>query len=355
VTASAGAREGQRLTFGVMDETHLWRQSNGGHRLARTMRRNAAKMDGRTFETTNAPELGEKSVAEQTGKDAESGERGILYYARRPDVEPDPGWNDRRLRKVVDKVYGDARWIDRDRIVKEIRDPATPWGDTLRYYLNIRVPGGGKAVDPRRWDALAKPQDIEPGTVIGLGFDGSISQDATVLRGCTREGYSFDLGHWVRPLGPEGHGWTVPRQDVHEAVARAFELYRVGLMLADPPKWWTEIDEWARLYGDKIVLALDTNQERRFTPAVDRWLVGIRTGAHTHDADPTTTAHVKAACLRKAKVMADDDDQRTLYVLVKGEDGRRIDGAVADVLAYHAAMTMEEPPRKPRAPSFAWA
>jgi hypothetical protein len=39
----------------------------------------------------------------------------------------------------------------------------------------------------------------------------------------------------------------------------------------------------------------------------------------------------------------DADDQRTHYVLVKGEDGGRIDGAVADVLAHEAAMTMPEP------------
>ena len=36
-------------------QTHLWYPSNGGTKLAGTLRRNAAKMDGRTFETTNAP------------------------------------------------------------------------------------------------------------------------------------------------------------------------------------------------------------------------------------------------------------------------------------------------------------
>ena len=55
VTASAGAREGQPTVFAVLDETHLWNRRNGGVRLAGTLRRNAAKMGGRTFETTNAP------------------------------------------------------------------------------------------------------------------------------------------------------------------------------------------------------------------------------------------------------------------------------------------------------------
>jgi hypothetical protein len=55
VTASAGSREGQRLTHATLDETHLWTPRNGGVKLARTIRRNLAKMGGRSVETTNAP------------------------------------------------------------------------------------------------------------------------------------------------------------------------------------------------------------------------------------------------------------------------------------------------------------
>jgi hypothetical protein len=74
--------------------------------------------------------------------------------------------------------------------------------------------------------------------------------------------------------------------------------------------------------------------------ATDRWLTGIATGTHTHDADPLTDAHVKSAHKQKVRAGAAEDDGRTLYILVKGADKRRIDGAVTDVLAYEAAMTM---------------
>ncbi|TMB82848.1 MAG: hypothetical protein E6J39_07935 [Chloroflexi bacterium] len=56
-----------------------------------------------------------------------------------------------------------------------------------------------------------------------------------------------------------------------------------------------------------------------------------------------TDAHVKAARLRKVRLADAEDDGRTLYVLIKGEDRRQIDGAVADVLAFEAAMTMSAP------------
>jgi hypothetical protein len=44
--------------------------------------------------------------------------------------------------------------------------------------------------------------------------------------------------------------------------------------------------------------------------------------------------------LEKVRSAADEADGRTMYVFVKPEDGRKIDLAVAAVLAYEAAMTM---------------
>mgnify|MGYP001585396850 CR=1 FL=1 len=338
VTASAGSREGQRLTFAVLDETHLWTRRNRGVALARTLRRNAAKMDGRTFETTNAPALGEKSVAETSGAEAET-EPGILFHARRPQVEPDPNWPDEKLLGVLHDVYGDARWIDRERILAEVRDPASPWDESLRFYFNLRVSGAGRAVDPRRWDELARLNAVDAKAWVGLGFDGSISRDATVLVACTREGFSWVLGYWRRPPGDEA--WKVPRKEVNDAVADAFARYNVGRMNCDPPKWYTEIEDWTALYGgEDRVVALDTNQPRRFAPAVDRWLTAIREGTHTHDGDARLAEHVKAANLRKVRLNDPEDDGRTMYVLAK--DGRLIDAAVADVLAYEAAMAMPE-------------
>jgi hypothetical protein len=340
VTASAPSREGARLTFAILDETHLWTPRNGGVKLAATLRRNAGKMNGRTFETTNAPRLGDKSVAERSESDVKRGFTGILHYTRRPEREPQPDWTDEQLLNALGRVYGDAEWIDRERILREIRDPANDWDDSLRFYFNIRVAGVGRAVDPRRWDELAKPQDVPAGTAIGLGFDGSISRDATVLRGCTTDGYSFLIRAWVNTeRDPE---WRVPRREVHDEVAEAFARYSVGRMFCDPPKWESEIDDWAERFGEEVVLKLDTNQSRRFAPATDRWLTAIREGTHTHDGDDLTREHVISAHLRKARVSDEDDDGRTRYVLIKGDEGRRIDAAVADVLAYEAAMTMPE-------------
>lgn len=352
VTASAGSREGQRVTAGLLDETHLWTPRNGGVKLARTLRRNAAKMGGRTIETTNAPILGEQSVAEESGRNAEAGEPGILFFANRPAIEPEQDWSDEQLKAALGTVYRDATWIDRDRIVAEMRDPATPWTDALRFYFNIRTTGAGRAVDPRVWEALAAPREVPEGAYIGLGFDGSVSQDSTVLRACIADGYRWTLGKWERPTGDAyvqwanahpGETWSVPRQDVRDAISLAFGRYRVGRMFVDPWKWQTELADWIATYGETVVLRLDTNVIAKFAPAVDQWLIAIREGRE-HDGDPVIAAHVVNAHLRKVRIADDEADGRTRYLLVKGEDKGKIDGAIADVLALAAAMTMPPEP-----------
>jgi hypothetical protein len=339
VTASAGSREGQRTTKGTLDETHLWRPENGGVKLARTIRRNVAKMGGRSVETTNAPVLGERSVAEQSDPDQPA--RGVLHYCRRPVKTPDSDWTDEQLRDALAEAYGEAWWVDLDRRVREIRNPASEWADSIRYWFNIRSPGAGAAVDPRRWAELAEPADIDAGTQIGIGF--AHSAESVVLRGCTRGGYSFLVAAWARPQGQRE--WKPNRSEVHEAVERAFDTWKVRLMLCDPPGWRDEIERWERDHPD-IVLASETSSTRRFAPMVDRWLTALREGTHTHDHDPETSQHVRNAHLRKVRSTDPDDDSRTMYVLIGGTDAQDISAARADVLALEAAATMEDEPAR---------
>lgn len=349
VTSRAGSREGQPITYGSLDETGLMTRQNGGLKLARTVRRNATGMGGRTFETTNGFMPGEDSVAEGTHKAAEAGTTGIYYVAVEAPkeidgVEVNEDAPDEILRRALEVPYRGCWWIDLDRIVADVRDPDMAWTDAERFFFNWNRKGEGKAVDPKRWAELATGEVPPPGTRIGLGFDGSLSDDATALVGCTAEGMSFEIAVWERPWldsGPD-KSWRVPRLEVHAKVIETFATYDVGRMLCDPPKWWTEIEGWAQLYGEEVVLGFPTNSAARFAPAVDRWLTAIREGSHTHVDSDALRRHVEAAQLVKVRTNAPEDDGRTMYGITKGADGRKIDAAIADVLGHEAALTMPE-------------
>jgi hypothetical protein len=364
VTASAGSREGQPITDATLDETHLWTPTNGGTKLARTLRRNVAKMNGRTYETTNSFAPGEGSVAEGTHKAFAEGQRGIYYDAvEAPEVKPED--SDEVLMSALKVAYGGAYWVDLPRLVQEIRDPATPWEDAERFFFNHNIDDRRKAVEAKRWNSLARPDIVVPeGAYIGLGFDGSISDDCTALIGCWLVNgipHTFEIEVWQKPASESrrhvhsSNAWRVPRAEVRDKVAETFRRYDVGLMLCDPAKWQTEIELWAeeaqkrrraagRGSDDEQVMFFDTNQPTRMWKACDRFSTALTEGAYTHDGSSVLSAQVLAMHKRKVRVRDEEDDGRTKYVFVKGPNLDKIDAGIGAVLALEAARTM--PPQR---------
>ena len=342
VTASAGTREGQRVTSATLDETHLWTPTNGGRRLARTIRRNAAKMGGRTYETTNAFVPGEDSVAEGTHKAVQDGAPGIYYDAvEAPPVKPED--SDATLRDALRVAYKGAWWIDLDRIVAEVRDPESTWEDSERFYFNHNVDDRRKAVETKRWEQLARPDIVVPaGARIGVGFDGSLSDDCTVLIGCALiDGvpHTFDIEIWQRP--PDApKTWRVPRREIRDRLVEVMAYWNVGLMLCDPAKWQTEIEFWVEEYGEERVVLFDTNQPTRMWRACDRFSTALTEGAYTHDGSKALSDQVLAMHKRKVRVRDEDDDGRTKYVFVKGPNRDKIDAGIGAVLALEALAVM---------------
>lgn len=347
VTSSATSRLGQRVTFVPQDEVGLWTPRNKMAKVADTQYRGLAGMGGRASLTSNAWDPAEKSVAQQ---EYDSKAQDIYRQFVQPPKELlyRNKAERRKVHKIVyppDVLRENLGHVDLDAIEAEAADlAARDQPQAARFFGNMIVAGHGRAVDPRVWKALKTGGAPPPETYIGIGFDGSISEDCTVLRGCTADGHSFLLGAWVRPPGVEGEGFKVPRLKVAQTVREAFATYKVGRMLCDPAKWWTEIESWAQEHkgpnDEEIVLQFDTNSDRRMGPAVDRWLTAIIEGTHTHDGEPLTTDHVMNAHKVKLRATAEDSDGRTLYGLAKSDDGGKIDAAVADVLALEAAMTM---------------
>lgn len=334
VTAESRSREGQRTTFAVLDETHLWLKHNGGKRLADTVRRNLAKMNGRSVETTNAYRPGEESVAEASHDyylsitEGRVREAGLLYDHRA--APPETKLTDERsLRRGLRYAYGDARWVDLDRIVAEVYDPATDPSDARRFYLNQFTAADDAWLLPTQWEPLADPSRVVADkSSITLGFDGSIRDDATALVGCEIDtGYLFTLGVWEKPDNVDG--WEVPRVEVDAAVAAAFDRYNVQMLYADPPYWQDHLSAWQSEFGGEIVKEWWTNRTRAMVSALERFHTAVVSGDLTHDGDSRLTRHVLNARRRVG---------RSGLTIGKETPSspNKIDAAMAATLAYEA-------------------
>lgn len=334
VTSSASARLGQPLTFALQDESGLYTRSNGLVDVADTQRRGLAGMGGRAIETSNAYD---PNIASQAQLTDEAAARDIFRFHRRPPAHLSYK-NKTERRKIHVYVYRGSWWVDLDAIDAEAvelleRDPA----QAERFFGNRNVAGAGTWCERQRWDArkAKPPRTVERGTPVVGGFDGSDTDDWTVLRLETQDGYQFTptYGPDRRPTiwDPAEWGGQVPRLEVNVAVAEVFDTFRVVRVYADPRDWGTEIDGWAGRYGAKRVLRWETYRDVQMYAAVTRLHVDIHKAdsGFSHDGCPITSAHVGHA--RKAA------RPKGRYVLVKPSPDLKIDACVSSVLAHEAA------------------
>jgi hypothetical protein len=311
VTASASSREGQRLTAAILDEPHLWTATNGGIRLAATLRRNLGKMGGRSIETTNAWVPGEDSVAELTStyadkvaEQAADGEKrvveeGVLRFHPRAHV---PSLADSEaLRRGLEELYRDSPWIDIDRIMAEVLDPATHPADARRFYLNAVVSADDALVTAEEWEACYLDDVLEPGEEITLGFDGSKRDDATVLVAMRlHDRFATVVGAAEKPERAP-LDWEVDREYFDGLVASMFAQYRVVGFYSDVAHFESYVDRWSAEYGSGLSVSASTKSAvgwdmrgrlSQLTAATERLVAGIQDGSVRHDGGGLLRRHV---------------------------------------------------------------
>lgn len=335
VTSKANSRLGQRITFAAQDETGLWLEANGGHKLAKTQRRGLAGMGGRSIETTNSWDPSQDSVAQRT------------HEAKAEDVNKDfqqpPAnlsfKNKSERRKIFAFNYRAAPWVSVDAIEAEAaelmeKDPA----DAERFFGNRIVSGSGAWMPMPDWDKRKKPTDVPARTRVCGGFDGSDNNDWTGIRLETAAQYQFTphyvVGDITRPTlwNPAEWGGRIPRSEVMAAfdwIENHFDVVRFYL---DPMFWESEIDLLADKYGAKKYVKWPTNQIGRMYPALERIKTDVTNSESlfTHDGDEQMRTHVRNAVMR-----ARPGDK---YIIGKPVDHQKIDQAMSGTLAHEATM-----------------
>jgi hypothetical protein len=343
-TAGSASKDGGKETWVCADESHLYvlrelKQMYG------TVRRNLGKRkiaEPWLLQTSTAYRPGEQSIFEETLTAWRKGElsASVLVDHReakgRVDLE-----NEAHTMRQLHEVYGAASaWMDLGRIYREMRDPRScPDVETAaRYFLNRPMSGRDAWIAKDVHERQTRPHDdedsatwvVEPGTAITLGFDGSLNDDTTVLRGCRMpDGFLFRIGAWPKPDGPAGIGWEVPRLDVLAAIREAFGRYDVVRGYFDPHEWRSDVEQLATEFGEERVLPWSTNRHVAMAAALDRLHTGLMTGEIWHDSDELAAEHYGNVYVA----------HRGLLRLVRKEypnSPRKIDTVIGDALALEA-------------------
>jgi hypothetical protein len=354
VTSAATSREGNRPVFCVLDQTEEWRPSNGGVKLAATLRRNLGKTNGSSIESPNAYLPGDGSVAEESAEyykricEGRAKDDGLLYDHREAPPETDMADRDSLLAGLA-YTYGDSAdaaggWVDLERIAAEVWDPATHPQDARRFYLNQITHASDSWISQPEWaSALAGDKTIARSDEVVLGFDGSRKRshsvtDATALVGCrVSDGHLFLLGCWEQPDGPFGVDWQVPTVEILAAVEDAFRQYKVVGMYADPALWESHVAGWEAKYGRRLKVKASANHPIEWwmtggrsgliVRALEKFRSSVVDGELTHDGSSALTRHVLNARRRTS---------RSGIQIMKEhpESSRKIDAALAAVLAW---------------------
>jgi hypothetical protein len=333
VTSNPRALEGGRPTFSVLDESQEWVESNRGHEMAAVIRRNAAKLsDARSLETSNAYRPGENSVAELTALAWEKAGGAVpgLYFdsLEAPDV---PDLSDTAaVRAALEVARGDSVWLDLDRLVAEIQDPATLPSAAHRYFFNRAVETADERwMDPALWESAARPDVRIPREAhVTIGFDGSRGGDwtAVVAVWIKRDGTRHvDVVQVWKPAGPDS---PVPVLEVEDAIRACFERWSVREVIADPTYWARSLEILDNEHRGRIV-SYPPQRVAQMVRAAEQFAQAIATGTLTHSGDPDLT---RAALNAVAK------ETRYGSQLQKRRRAEKIDPLIAAVMAHERSL-----------------
>jgi hypothetical protein len=346
-SSGAASKDGGLETWVVADETHLY-VLPALKEMYRVVQRNLGKRAGATpwlMQTTTQFRVGEQSVAEQT---LDAWRKGVLggevHVDHREAKGPIRIRDKAHTLKQLRHVYGAAAdRMDMEGVYRKMTDPRICADDATaaRYYLNRPMANTDAWIAKDVYERQQRVGDgyaIAPDEPIAIGFDGSLNDDSTVLRGCRMsDGFLFRIGVWERPEGAAAIGWEVPRLDVLATFREAFSRYRVVRAYCDPHEWRSDIDTLAEEFREvdrkgratERVFSWETRRDTAMGHALDRLHADLVNGTAVHDDDPVAAKHYGNA------YVAHRHGQR----LVRKEypnSPRKIDSVAGDALAYEA-------------------
>ncbi|MFC6021501.1 hypothetical protein ACFP2T_35700 [Plantactinospora solaniradicis] len=335
VTASPRGREGNRSSFICADETGLWVPAEHGPQLAEALRRNLGKMGGRMIETTNAPSPGENSVAEESHRyweqiqSGQSYDKSLLFDSVSVHVEDI--YDREQAMPALEVCYGDAKWVDLERIWQEINDPSNRESTCRRFYFNEMTTGESGWLKAAEVYACRndKLKPLKKTDRIAIGFKGAVRNGAAaVVAVRLRDQAVFVLKVWEKPENAP-RDWEVDYVEVDEFMRKQFAKRDVFFALADPTSYQDIIGRWAADHED-VVEEFWFSSKAKAAKAVEQFESAVKAQRVVWNEQPILERHILACHILETP-------QGDLLRKETADSKRYISVAQAAVLALEAA------------------
>jgi len=195
-----------------------------------------------------------------------------------------------------------------------------------------------------QWDKLSVTREVDADTPIVLGFDGSFSGDASVVIGVTVEEnpYVFLIKAWEKQ--PEDNDdWRVDSLDVEDTIIQTCRDFNVKEIACDPFRWQRTM-QVLESHGLPIVEWPSTSPAR-MVPACAKFFDAVTGNKLTNDGNPLLARHIDNAVVKT-------DRLGPRIVKEHRASPRKIDAAVASVIAFDRATVNREEQAIPQFYSF---
>lgn len=315
------ATQGINPTLVIFDEVHLQKSDEvwAGMQMAGAARDNFMLLGITT------PGYDLSSMAHGLYQLAKAGEPSLYAYLLEPD-NPDCDLDDRdawrQANPIIDERAGFEDKMAFDRLT-------LPEHEFRRFRLGVWTSTESAWLPYGAWEGRntgrkLAPTDLGPNDQAWLGFDGSFSGDSTALI-VGLNGHISVAGCWENP---GRKGWRVPRDEVEATIEAWMGANRHVKLLADPPYWGRELQEWTARWPNRVI-EFPTHVRARMAPACTVFYAAVMDGRLTHDGDKRLARHVSNAIV-KASPQGD-------YITKPDPTSpAKIDLAVAAVVAYSA-------------------
>ncbi len=247
-----------------------------------------------------------------------------------------------------------ASWLPANPGFGDLQDPEdfasavkrTPENEYRTKRMNLWVNNQTAWLPTGAWAKLRTdlPPDPSEDVDVVIGFDGSFSGDSSALVGVTVEDCPriWLIQAWEKQP-TDTDDWRVDIAEVEARIAAECRDRRVIEVACDPFRWQKSMQEMAA--RGLPIIEYNSSSPTRMVPATAKFYDAVMSGSITHDHHPTLSRHLDN-CIVKT------DHLGPRITKEHRNSPRKIDCAVAAVLAYDRATWVREAEVKPPALAY---